>query len=208
MPMLSITPPQPLTCRRVVASAWMVAVSAALLACASKLLSKPVEGPPRWVSLPDEALAERSPGSAAALGAEQRALHQAALRQSDHSLRLLDSSQWRELWRISAPFLRAANTEQQAFADIEQRRQALGPIQGRARAGVHGVRMAPVEREGQGLPIGRYVDVEYTGELSNGATTVETLRLRLEPEGWRFAGYTAQLTSAPWRLGAALPAAR
>lgn len=188
---------------------WLIlSLAAALCACTSTRPSQPVEGPPRWVTLPSEPDAPPKQGGQEVFTPQQAQLRRAVLTQGDQSLRLIDTGRLEELWEGIAPFLKAANAQEALMSGIAQRREALGPVQGRARAGLHAVQLSILDRASQALPAGQYASLEYTGQSANGATTLERVSFKLESEGWRFTGYTAQLTSEPLQPSAPMNRSR
>lgn len=148
---------------------------------------------PPQLSLPDEPAAAPAAAPASAQADSPHTTVQALLARADVCVRLIDAGRALHLWPWAASFLQASGQRDRILADIAQARAALGPVQGRSRAGAQGVQSVRLGPESQMPPPGQYANVEYTAQLAQGGSAIERLSFRLERDGWRFTGYTAQV---------------
>ena len=176
---------------------WLAAWVALLMAggCAMTHPSPRVPRPPALVSPagPEDEPASVHASAPAEAAPAQHLSVQALLARSDVGVRLISAGRAADLWPWAAPFLQATGQRDRILADIARVRAALGPVQSRTRAGAMGVRAVSVGPESRMPPPGQYAEVEYAVQLANGDRAVERLSFRLESDGWRFAGYAAQV---------------
>lgn len=165
-----------------------------------------VHKPPQ-LSQPDESAAAPASPTVSAQNDSPHTTVQALLTRADVSVRLIDAGRGLQLWPWAATFLQASGQRDRILADIAQARAALGPVQGRSRAGAQGVQAVRIGPESQRLPPGQYANVEYMAQLARGGSAIERLSFRLEPDGWRFTGYTTQAVPQDAALPSAAPAA-
>lgn len=149
---------------------------------------------------PSEAAPSADPG--AAPEPLQASTLREMLARSDASVRLIDAGRFGELWAGAAPFLQTSGQGERILAGIAQARAALGPVQGRGRAGTQGVQALRAGPQSQLPPPGQYANVEYTARLADGGSAIERLSFKQESDGWRFVGYTAQALPAAPSVGA------
>lgn len=162
---------------------------------------------PPVLSLPEEPVAATTTAPVAAQPVPPHSTLQALLARADVSVRLIDANRTLDLWPWAATFLQATGQRDRILADIAQTRALLGPLQGRSRPGAQGVQSVRIGPESKMPPPGQYANVEYTAQRMQGGSAIERLSFRLESDGWRFTGYTAQVVPPEGAAPAAVPAA-
>jgi len=181
------TPPSSLSLARRPAPAWLGAAAAlALAACSTAPQQQPAAPQPAGATA-----APAPPAQAPQQGAQAapNPALQALLARSDGVLQLIDANRGDELWAATAPFIQTAMQRAQLLDGVHRARTALGPVQGRGRAGVQPLQFGA---ESKMPPPGQYANVLYVAQLANGQRAIERLSFRQDGGNWLFTGYTTQ----------------
>jgi predicted SnoaL-like aldol condensation-catalyzing enzyme len=107
-----------------------------------------------------------------------------ALAAAQSWLALTDDGKYAESWDAAADYLKNAVTKDDFVKSLTAVRKPLGALKTRE------VKSKEYKTSLPGAPDGQYVVIQFTTELENKKSTVETITPKLEKDGtWKVSGY-------------------
>ena len=102
-------------------------------------------------------------------------------------LKLVDRGDYEAAWSEVAPYLQRAVKQQEFLSSLEMLRETLGAVRSREFVTAQFTESVP------SAPDGRYFILQYSAEMENKRSAVETVVPMLSEDGtWRVSGYTVR----------------